>query len=251
MLYICERKASEGDAKEKSPSKFLLRLIGGKMMDPDDIYFLATMSETGQALVYKEQGRQGRGPKLLGIFEGGRLEEFIESTTLEEEHLKDAAIRKEVAQNIARFHSLDMPFAKSGHEVLETLAASHKANFKKENFVSNAAVQSCGFDCNAIADFDFVAEADWVMKAVKETAGRFAFCVRDMNRLNCLVRKVPKENGERIVLIDYELGAYVRRGHDLGCHFVMWPFDIQKPKLASGIEYPSEEIQLEVMIINI
>ena len=52
-------------------------------------------------------GELGLGPKLLGVFDGGRLEEFIPSRCLTTEDLvNNPLIRKQIMQKLARTHNL-------------------------------------------------------------------------------------------------------------------------------------------------
>ncbi|XP_009325769.1 PREDICTED: choline kinase alpha [Pygoscelis adeliae] len=52
------------------------------------------------------------GPKLYGIFPQGRLEEFIPSRKLSTEELSLPDISAEIAEKMARFHGMKMPFNK-------------------------------------------------------------------------------------------------------------------------------------------
>lgn len=207
---------------------------------------LESLSEASQSLVFFEQAKTGHGPKLLGVFEGGRLEQYIESSTLEDKYLLDPTIRKEFAQQIARFHTLQLPFTKNANLVGDNFAKHFEKKFDKKKFLSDECLQSSGVDYSLMADLDFSSEWRWLRETLGKIKCRKVFCIRDLNRLNCLVRETPNEHNERIVLIDFELSAYAPRGLDLGSHFNMWTVDGSQPDFLSTVDYPSEEIQLEV-----
>lgn len=52
------------------------------------------------------------GPKLFGIFDEGRIEEFIESRPLATEELGIREISTEIARKLARVHQLKIPILK-------------------------------------------------------------------------------------------------------------------------------------------
>ncbi|RXW19993.1 hypothetical protein EST38_g5874 [Candolleomyces aberdarensis] len=48
------------------------------------------------------------GPRVLGTFENGRLEEYLDSTTLAVEDIRDPVISRWIGARMAEFHSVDM-----------------------------------------------------------------------------------------------------------------------------------------------
>ena len=68
-----------------------------------------------EVLFFAEMARRGWGPKLYGVFDGGRVEEFVVSHTLTPEESKHPAVMKDLAQGFARVHSLTpgIPFCKN------------------------------------------------------------------------------------------------------------------------------------------
>ncbi|EPB69668.1 hypothetical protein ANCCEY_11241 [Ancylostoma ceylanicum] len=55
----------------------------------------------------------GYGPKLLGVFSGGRIEEFIPSRTLTTEEMSDARFAPSLATLNAKLNNIEMPLPKS------------------------------------------------------------------------------------------------------------------------------------------
>ena len=68
-IYVCENLSDD------HPSKVLIKLYGGKLIGPDVPY--RTLTEAGEVLVCYTMGELGLGPKLFGVFKGGRIEEYI------------------------------------------------------------------------------------------------------------------------------------------------------------------------------
>lgn len=50
------------------------------------------------------------GPKLLGTFDNGRFEEYLDALPLKPEQMRDSLIFKQVAQKLARMHKLTNEF---------------------------------------------------------------------------------------------------------------------------------------------
>jgi thiamine kinase-like enzyme len=51
-------------------------------------------------------GRLGLGPRLLGIFGNGRLEEYVDSVTLTHQDIREPTISQQIAQCMARQHAI-------------------------------------------------------------------------------------------------------------------------------------------------
>ena len=72
-----------------------------------------------QSLIFYEQSRRGWGPKLLGLFEDGRVEEFVDCHTLTAEEAFKPDMIKDVAKAFARFNSHKFPFSQEPTDRLE------------------------------------------------------------------------------------------------------------------------------------
>lgn len=123
-LYICEDTTNSSTCPE-CPSKLLIRLYGGKVCTPEEPY--RTLNESGECLLFGKFGELGLGPKLFGIFEGGRLEQFIPSHTLNVDDIGNDRLRKEVSLKLARMHNVQAPFE------LETIKQIEHVQIKFDN----------------------------------------------------------------------------------------------------------------------
>lgn len=79
----------------------------GAMFDPDAN--VRTTTDDGQVLTYYEVARAGLGPMLLGIFDGGRIEEFLEGATLDSQDMTKLDILGNIGRKLAKFHALQIP----------------------------------------------------------------------------------------------------------------------------------------------
>lgn len=224
------------------PDEVLIRQCGGKVSG-----FPFHLSEIETSLVYLELGQLGIGPIVYGIFEGGRLEEFIPSHTLTAEELKNPELRSQVAKKLARIHSLaieDIPISKQKFDLLQYVQ-SNLALAKTAFLIGNAELQEAGVDGEYIANYDYKGFMEWYKEIEPKISARYVFGIGDMNRLNTLVRDKPDTFGEVVTLIDYEAGGLMPRGLDLGQIFVFWVVEITSGTGLSGLEYPSEDIRRE------
>lgn len=104
-LYVCGRTHSDC----ADDNKYVVRFFGsGKVNNIHEENIIASVV-----------GSMKLGPEILGIFEGGRIEEFIPSHTITTPEL--AGINKTVANMTARLHKLNMPIDKSGEFLKNTM----------------------------------------------------------------------------------------------------------------------------------
>ncbi|XP_037037664.1 choline kinase alpha-like [Bradysia coprophila] len=215
-LYIVE------DVSETSNTnpiqKFLVRLYGGKLIENDDIV-KAGKCETSEGIVFFANGIQGLGPKLFGVFDGGRVEEFIPSHRLTEADLTDDNISLELVRKLARFHALQLPVPKQKRDIL-LMSVMYQDEYNKDNTLKLA--KRVGIDPDELRylDDDYVAEHAFLRSFESKVSGRLVLCHGDLNKNNILVRDTPDRFDERVMLIDYELAATDYRGCDLGALLV-------------------------------
>lgn len=245
-MHVVENKK----CGEKGPSKVILRHYGGNVFDLQNSLaennFIKN-SETEEVMIFFEQSERGQGPKLYGVFPGGRIEEYVENHTLTPEEAQTPAMMKDLAINYARFHSLQLPFP---HDKIQRLAKTVGPRPDKQEedpatmaaLFQHPAIASLGIDFQKLALFDYKGEFTWLFTLIHVVPSREAFITFDTNFLNVLVRDKQSDGQLRSVLVDYEMAIYAFRGLDLGGHFVntliKWDGKVTKN---SGHKFPSEE----------
>lgn len=210
-LYIVEDVSKR--LNQNPQKKFLVRLYGGKMVDKDDIV-KAGKCETGEGIVFFANGLHGLGPKLLGVFDGGRVEEFIASHRLTEADLADETVSRELFRKLARFHALRLPVSKIKRDLLQ-MSATYQDEFKKENLLKLVKRVGANADDYLFLDEDYREEHSFLRSFEAKVGGRIVLCHGDLNKNNILIRDTPDRFNERVMLIDYELAATDYRGCDL------------------------------------
>ncbi|CZT18037.1 uncharacterized protein RCC_03875 [Ramularia collo-cygni] len=206
------------------PQAILIRHFGhiSQNEDPhaDDVL---TLSAVDQALVACEMGRRGWGPKVHGIFQGGRLEEWIEGsrTFHPEDVLGD--VGRGVARGYARFHSLEMPIRRDGFErVVKEFRDGVRGKREKVLDELRAVKDSMGWKYALLfEEMDWLGELAWVVSLIEQFKCRKTLTHGDSNHLNILIwSSAHKEDAlDSVVLIDYEMVSYSYRGIDIGGHF--------------------------------
>lgn len=226
------------------PSSLILRQRKGYFSELNDIYLL---TEAEQAIVFYECGKRGWGPKLYGITNGVRVEEFIPSRTLRPNDCADPDILKDLARSYARMHSLALPLCRRRMNVLDDLFQtidSHKCNQEKIISTFRSAKTPDGdYLADNYFNVDFEKDVKRMLQLAYESSGsRVYFNHGDTNFLNVLVRDQECTGDmSRIVLVDIELGGYGNRGIDLGGHFVNRMFDWRgREHKMSGSPFPDE-----------
>lgn len=199
------------------PSTILIRHFGlnGTVEEPPSSNM--TLSSAQQALLHWEMMRRGWGPKIYGLFPGGRLEEYIDSHPLTAAESMQPTIRCDVARGYARFHSLRVPLRKDNfRRVVQEL--SQGSQIKREEVLREVlAVQDPAARefATIFETTNWIQELDWVSDLFDKHNCKTTLTHGDTNYQNILVR----ESDDKVVLIDYETASYGYRGFDIGGHF--------------------------------
>lgn len=234
-LYLVEDIST---SKPNPIKKFLVRLYGGKMLTENDP-IKTEGGEIKETLVFHAVGLAGLGPKLLGTFEGGRVEEFVPSHMLREpdyEGTPETVL--ELARKVARYHSLDLPISKERHHILNVCELYYQRRDLDE--IRKLANHLGVVDIELYEEFDVKSEIDWLKKVENVVGGRVVTICGDINKNNILIRDEPDKFGERVMMIDYELTARDFRGRDLGQIFIMKVIEMIDGVFYLSCDYPDE-----------
>ena len=224
------------------PIKVILKKYGGSItkQTPE----LSDVAIEAEILIIQEAAKLGIGPKLYGIFEGGRLEEYVHSRHLTTQDLKEAPrIRKEVAVTLARFHSMDLPLPRPQYDFMDVVEARHGEFCKiKDKYPTNEGVVRNKVNAARIVNYDLESDIKWLRKIYTEEHNRMVLQHWDTQFSNILVRLDDYDRSRQsgVVLIDDEMATYNFRGKDLGLLFSQMILDFQHPCDKIGV-FPDEE----------
>ncbi|KAM4619054.1 choline kinase alpha isoform 1-T1 [Polymixia lowei] len=184
------------------------------------------------------------GPKLYGIFPLGRLEQYVPSRKLDTCELSDPCISAEVAEKMAKFHGMRMPFNKEPKWLFGTmekyLNQVMRLTFTRESHLRRF---------NRLLSYNLPHEMDMLKALLESTNSPVVFCHNDCQEGNILLLKGRQTSDrQKLMLIDFEYSSYNYRGFDLGNHFCEWMYDYSHDKFpffkVNAQNYPSKAQQL-------
>lgn len=232
-IFLCENG--------KTGFKVLLRLYGGKC-------FTLPPDKTNETLVYYALSRESIAPKLFGVWQHGRLEQYVpNSDILSDDDINDPLVLSSLAYKLSRMHSLSVPLRKEPMDIMFLVEKSVNENWAKhvellqedipEDMpqIKQAAEFIRGYDVNSLVQ--------WFKEMLPKIKTRIVLAHMDLTRGNMLIRKDTSNVQDKVVLVDFEGSGYGYRGLDFGVHFHSRKFNLKeflKGKLVQH-EYPDEE----------
>ncbi|KAI1304234.1 Choline/ethanolamine kinase [Halotydeus destructor] len=198
------------------PWKVLVRFITG--VNP-----YSTIGEAAEALLFRTLAEAGLGPKLYGVFEGGRLEEFIDGRMFTFQDGQDRGSMRAVARQLARCHSLEVEIRKSP-DISEANYESSVSKISKEYFQCTFLDKMDKLDIatqdklRLLLTIDYEARFKWLMERLKSTKSRVVFSHFDHYGNNILVKndRTVVESEFDLSLVDVECFAMFYRAADIG-----------------------------------
>lgn len=172
--------------------------------------------------------KHGQGPRLLGRFPNGRIEEFIHARTLSAADLHDPDISDLIAIKMKEFHDLNMPGPKDvvlWDRMRDWLSAAKNLSSPEE---ANT------FQLDAIEK-----EISLLEKKLPGNHLHIGFCHNDLQYGNIMI----DEETSLITIIDYEYASYNPVTYDIANHFCEMAADYhtETPHILDYSKYPSLE----------
>ncbi|KAK9410138.1 choline kinase alpha [Crotalus adamanteus] len=254
MLFQCSLPDTIETVADE-PRTILLRLYGA-------ILQMRSCNKGGSGQAQKENDLQGAeavvlesvmfailaeralGPKLYGIFPQGRLEEFIPSRKLDTEELSVPDISAEIAEKMAKFHGMKMPFNKEPKWLFGTME-KYLNQVMRIKFTRESRVRKL----NKILSYNLPQEMKNLRSLLEATPSPVVFCHNDCQEGNILLLDGREDSEkQKLMLIDFEYSSYNYRGFDIANHFCEWMYDYVHEKYpffkANFMNYPTKKQQL-------
>ncbi|GAB4861088.1 casein kinase (serine/threonine/tyrosine protein kinase) [Ancistrocladus abbreviatus] len=170
----------------------------------------------------------GQGPRLLGLFSDGRVEEFIHARTLSAHDLRDPKISALIAAKMREFHKLDMPGPKA------VFLWNRMRNWLKKAKSLSSSMVAKEFRLDDLEDEIWMLE-----KALSQGGREIGFCHNDLQYGNIMIA----EETRTITLIDYEYASYNPVAYDLANHFCEMAanYHTETPHILDYSKYPDVE----------
>ncbi|KAM7041844.1 PREDICTED: choline kinase alpha [Sturnus vulgaris] len=257
MLFQCSLPDTIETVADE-PRKVLLRLYGAilQMRSCNKGESVQSQKENDlqgaeamvlESVMFAILAERALGPKLYGIFPQGRLEEFIPSRKLSTEELSLPDISAEIAEKMARFHGMKMPFNKEPKWLFGTME-KYLNQVLRIKFTRESQTRKL----NKLLSYNLPEEMKNLRAMLEATSSPVVFCHNDCQEGNILLLE-GRENSEnqKLMLIDFEYSSYNYRGFDIGNHFCEWMYDYSYEKYpffkASALKYPSKKQQLHFL----
>uniref|UniRef100_F1L5S0 Choline/ethanolamine kinase n=1 Tax=Ascaris suum TaxID=6253 RepID=F1L5S0_ASCSU len=263
MLFLCRLPETHSPLRDE-PNKVLLRVY----FNPEtESHLLA------ESVIFTLLSERHLGPKLYGIFSGGRLEEYIPSRPLSCEEITLRAISNKIARRLARVHQLDVPIWKEPDYLCDALNRWLMQLMQTPSGSQSFDIPSCYSDCApaSITCADIAEELDFLRRCISKSKSVVTFCHNDLQEGNILLPKASSGNirmrsvsdetncnnsliafnpaSPPLVLIDFEYASYNYRGFDFANHFVEYTidYDVSRPPYYEihSDRFPSASQQLE------
>ncbi|XP_077901605.1 choline kinase alpha isoform X2 [Ictidomys tridecemlineatus] len=253
MLFQCslpDTMATVGD----EPRKVLLRLYGailqmrscnkeGSEQAQKENEFQGAEAMVLESVMFAILAERSLGPKLYGIFPQGRLEQFIPSRRLDTEELSLPDISAEIAEKMATFHGMKMPFNKEPKWLFGTME-KYLNQVLRIKFTGESRIKQL----HKFLNYNLPLELENLRSLLESTPSPVVFCHNDCQEGNVLLLE-GRENSEKqkLMLIDFEYSSYNYRGFDIGNHFCEWMYDYSYEKYpfftANILKYPTRKQQ--------
>ncbi|GJW27828.1 probable choline kinase 3 [Tanacetum coccineum] len=196
MTNVVYRITWPKNGSENEDRTVLVRVYG----EGSDIFF----DREEEIRTFESISSHGHGPRLLGQFAEGRVEEFIHAKTLSAGDLRDPEISALIAAKMREFHNLNMPGSKNAL----LWPRMRKWVIKASSLCSPE--QAKEFQLEILEN-----EIDALEKELSQSDQNVSFCHNDLQYGNIMI-----EDETRIItLIDYEYASYNPVAYDLANHF--------------------------------
>lgn len=197
--------------------KVLVRIYG----EGTNIFF----DRANEIRTFEFISKNGQGPRLLGRFSQGRVEEFIRARTLSAPDMRDPTVSALIASKMKEFHDLEMPGPKNVYlwdRLRNWLSEARRLSSPKE-------VKTFHLD---IMD----KEISLLEKELSVSPNRIGFCHNDLQYGNIMLDEVTNS----VTIIDYEYASYNPVAYDIANHFTEMAanYHTETPHVLDFSKYP-------------
>ncbi|XP_074599484.1 choline kinase alpha-like [Brevipalpus obovatus] len=206
-VYLCSIQS-----RNNNEQYLIVRLYGSSFIEASQS---ASHNREKEVLICFIASEKRIGPKLVGLFDGGRIEEFVPSSHPTCDQYEGPSVFKVLAEKIAAIHSINMPVPKKwdSNSMLNGMFEAFSSNGKLDDFRSHRISNPFS---ESLMSFDFREEIDFIAPLFSLYPSKLVFCHNDLNRTNILLRNdsTGLDLSRKMVLIDFEYAAYGYRWSD-------------------------------------
>lgn len=215
-VFQCNWKTRKGE----KPRKALVRIYGEGV----DLFF----NRENEIKTFECMSRLGQGPRLLGRFPAGRIEEFLNARTLSAPDLRCPEISAQIAAKLMEFHQLDVPGPR------QTKLWTRLRDWVKTAMVVCPKIEAAEFQLDCMEE-----EINNLEKLLSREDQPIGFCHNDLQYGNIML----DEEDESLTIIDYEYSSYNPVAYDIANHFCEMAanYHTDTPHILDYSKYPDFE----------
>ncbi|XP_013177001.1 PREDICTED: choline/ethanolamine kinase isoform X1 [Papilio xuthus] len=171
-----------GSFSIEEPTKVLLRIYG-QVHGERAIDAIVT-----ESVIFTLLSERRLGPKLHGVFSGGRIEEYIPARPLLTRELAEPALSMKIAEKMAAIHSMDVPLSKEPNWLWKTMAKWLRT-VRSERLTKYAIGKNEEEEeiIKRLKTVDFENEIEWLKKFIASIESPVVFCHNDLQEGNILL----------------------------------------------------------------
>lgn len=217
-------------------SKLLLRIYGAQAGN--------LINRDSELAILRRLARRKIGPRLLGIFENGRFEEFYDATTLTKTDICEPTTSTYIAKRMRELHDgmeLEEPEIAAGPCAWLNIS---NWDVTVEQIEKRRGVPLLGYPW---AEFSAAVHQyrEWIHENHPQTE-KLVFGHNDTQYGNIMRKNTsvnPATPHKSLIVIDFEYAGANARGFDLGNHFCEWMADyhVDDPHVMHHDRFPTEE----------
>ncbi|KAG6784007.1 hypothetical protein POTOM_009689 [Populus tomentosa] len=188
----------------------------------------AFFNRDNEIRTFECMSKHGQGPRLLGRFADGRVEEFIHARTLSAADLRDHEISSLVAAKMREFHDLEMPGPR-------TILLWNRMR----DWLVQAKSMCSAKDVKEFCLDSLENEINMLEKELSHDYLDIGFCHNDLQYGNIML----DEETRSITLIDYEYASFNPVAYDIANHFceMVANYHSERPHILDYSIYPELE----------
>jgi len=215
-VYQCNWKTRKGE----KPRKALVRIYGEGV----DLFF----NRENEIRTFECMSRLGQGPRLLGRFPEGRIEEFLNARTLSAPDLRCPEISAQIAAKLREFHQLDVPGPR------KPKLWTRLRDWVKTALAVCPKIEAAEFQLDCMEE-----EVDNLEKLLSREDETIGFCHNDLQYGNIMLHEEDKS----LTIIDYEYSSYNPVAYDIANHFCEMAanYHTDTPHILDYSKYPDFE----------
>ncbi|XP_011055232.1 PREDICTED: choline/ethanolamine kinase isoform X2 [Acromyrmex echinatior] len=191
-----------------------------------------------ESVIFTLLSERKLGPKLHGVFPGGRIEEYIPARPLITKELADSTLSLLIAEKMGQTHMMQIPISKEPVWLWDTINNWFNTTTDILENIHNEDIDSRQLEnINTIKCINFEHEINWLKTIITQQKYPVTFCHNDMQEGNILLLQNTRK--PKLVLIDFEYCSYNYRGFDIANHFAEWQYDYTTPEYPFFHERPA------------